>query len=134
MPFQSAPVQNFIGNGLIFPIALTNGKPPISTGFDLIRASITNILSFHLGNRFFLGEFGSQLDDLIEEPNDEVLQNTIKTFVVGAITTWEKRVKNISIELISNGVEQLSLSITYQVVNTNTTDNFIFPFYKEIIY
>lgn len=134
MPFQPKQVQNFIGNGITFPINLTNGRVGLDTGFALIRASIINILSFHVGNRFFLGEFGSQLEDLIEEPNDEILQNTINTFVVDAITKWEKRISTISASLVQDDPASITLNLTYQIVNSNTIDNFIYPFYKAIIY
>lgn len=134
MPFQTQPVKDFIGGGLIFPIQLINGRPPISYGFDIIRASIKTILAFQIGARYYLGEFGSRLDELIEEPNDEILQNLINTFVVDAVTQWEKRVATISTDVFKPDDVSISLNITYQVVNSQTVDNFIYPFYKNIIY
>lgn len=134
MPFNPQPVKNFIGNGLIFPIQLNNGSGILDTGFNLIRASIKSILSFTLGTRFFLGEFGSRLEELEEEPNDEVLDNIINVFVIDAITLWEKRVQTISTEIIHVNDTQINISITYQIKNSQTVDNFIYPFYKQIIY
>lgn len=135
MPFQPAVVQDFIGKGFTFPINLTNGKPNIDSGFDLIRASIKTILAFTIGERYMLGEFGSRLQELIEEPDDQILHNLINTFVVDAVTQWEKRVSTISTEIVSSDdIGLINISITYRVINSNTPDNFIFPFYKEIIY
>lgn len=135
MGFQPAVVQDFIGNGLTFPIQLVKGRANIDTGFNLIRASIKTILAFTIGTRYFLGEFGSRLEELLEEPNDEILHNLINTFVVDAVTTWEKRISTISTSIDS--IDQkgiVNVKITYQVINSNTTDNFIYPFYTQIIY
>lgn len=134
MPFNPQPIKNFIGSGLIFPIQLTNGKANIDTGFALIRAAINNILSFTIGRRYYLGEFGSRLQELLEEPNDEVLKNLVNTFVIDAITTWEKRISTVSAEVVSFSPESIDISITYQIKNSQTVDNFIYPFYLQLIY
>lgn len=135
MPFQTQPVKNFLGNGLVFPIQLTNGKPILVTGFPLVEASIKTILSFTIGNRFMLGEFGSLLEELIEEPNDEILENLINTYVIDAVTRWEQRVRQISATIDNkNDRGIINLSITYQVVNSSSSQNFIYPFYTSIIY
>lgn len=134
MGFNPVPVQDFIGAGLTFPIQLQNGRPLLSSGFDLIRASIINILSYELGSRFFLAEFGSRLNELIEEPNDEILANLLNQFVIGAVTQWEKRIQTIATSIVNENDTTIFISITYQVLNVNTPDNFIWPFYKQIIY
>jgi phage baseplate assembly protein W len=135
MGFNPIPVRDFIGNGLIFPIQLdNNGRGILASGFDLIRASIKTILAFKVGSRFFLPEFGSRLEELIEEPNDEVLKNLITTFIVGSIKTWEKRVSQIDAQVISINDSSVQVSITYQIKNSQTVDNFIYPFYKQLIY
>lgn len=134
MGFNPVPVQDFIGAGLTFPIQLQNGRPLLSSGFDLIRASIINILSYELGSRFFLAEFGSRLNELIEEPNDEILANLLNQFVIGAVTRWEKRIQTIATSIVNENDTTIFISITYQVLNVNTPDNFIWPFYKQIIY
>lgn len=135
MGFQPAVVQDFIGNGLTFPIQLTNGKANTDTGFNLIRASIKTILAYPIGTRYFLGEFGSRLEELLEEPNDEILHNLINTFVIDSVTTWEKRISTISTSIESIDEKGIvNVKITYQVINSNTTDNFIYPFYTQIIY
>lgn len=130
MPTQQ---ETFIGQGITLPIQLVAGKPVLKTGFDLIRASIVMILSWEYGKRFFLPEFGSQLNQLIEEPNDQVLQETIKVFVIEAISKWDPR-----IELVNAITERtdttINLTITYNILSIKKEDTFTFPFYKKIIY
>jgi phage baseplate assembly protein W len=132
MPFEQKVVQDFIGKGITFPIQLVNGKPPIETGFQLIRASIRNILGWPYGQRFFLTEFGSRLQELIEEPNDYVLKNLINTFVVDAITDWEKRIQLIDAQIENQDGVKINIRLVYRIVNSQQVDNFIFPFYRQI--
>lgn len=134
MGFNPKPVANFIGNGLTFPIQLQNGRGVLYSGFDLIRSSIRTILAFKYSNRFFLGEFGSRLNDLMEEPNDEVLKNLISTFVVQAITRWEKRVSTVSSSIVQSDSHSVQIQIVYKIKNSQSEDSFIYPFYRQIIY
>lgn len=137
MAFQQGPIRNFIGQGLIFPIELENGRGKLFTGFDLLRSSIKVILSWPYNQRFLLGQFGSRLEDVLEEPNDDVLHNLVYTFVTDAIATWEKRIELVNVELIRNdqrASSSLSLSLTYRIINSQIEDNFVFPFYRKIIY
>lgn len=125
-------LQDFIGKGLSFPLALTNGKALPSTGWDLIRSSIHNILAFKLGTRFFLGEFGARIEEMIEEPNDELLQNVITTLINDAILEWEKRVEVIGIELETITDSQLNINLFIRIKHTHDTENFIWPFYRTL--
>src|SRR5882757_5544847 len=118
MGFNPQPVRDFIGNGLVFPIQLDNGRGVISSGFDLIRGSIKNILAFKYGTRFFLAEFGSRINDLLEEPNDEILQNLVKRFIIDAITQWEKRVSTVDSSIIMIDDTSIQVSISYQIRNS----------------
>lgn len=132
MGFNPQPVQDFIGQGLAFPLQLLNGAAQVSSGFDLIRSSIKNILAFSVGDRFFLGEFGSRLDELLEEPNDEILQNLITSFVIDAVTQWEKRVQSVSTTIDSVTDAAVMVEVSYQIVNTQNSDSFVYPFYRQI--
>lgn len=134
MPFQSKPIQDFIGSGLAFPIQLNRGKAVISTGFDLIRSSIRMILGWPVGTRFYLAEFGSKLEELLEEPNDDVLKQIMYTFVVDPITNWEKRITLVNVSIEDVDLAKVNLRITYRISNSQTTDTFVFPFYRNIVY
>jgi len=134
MPFEQQPIQNFIGTGLTFPIKLINGRGVLVTGFDLIKSSLYMILSWPFGNRYFLGEFGSRLEDLLEEPNDEVLKDLLETFIIDAITQWEKRVEVMSVDITNSSPTSLNVNLTYRIINSQLVDNFVFPFYRQIIY
>lgn len=126
--------SDFIGQGIILPLALVNGAPQLVTSFDLIRASIITILSWQYGKRFFLAEFGSQLENLLEEPNDKILEDLIKVFVVDAISKWDARIEVKEMIMKRNNDISLDLTLTYQLLNIKKEDTFTFPFYTKIIY
>jgi phage baseplate assembly protein W len=134
MPFQDKPLKDFIGSGISFPIQLNQGRAVLSSGFELIRSSIKMILGWPVGSRFYLAEFGSKLEELLEEPNDDILKQIIYTFVVDPITVWEKRVSLVDVSLEDVTSTKLNLRMTYRIVNSQTTDTFVFPFYRNIVY
>ena len=63
--------------------------------YDLnaIYQSIYNILNTSKGEREFLPEFGSSLQDLLFELMDEETSYTVYSWVVSAVSLWEPRVK-----------------------------------------
>lgn len=134
MAFIKEELIQFIGRGLTLPLDLINGKPPLRSGFELIRASIINIITWPESTRFFLAEFGSKLENLIEEPNDATLRSLVETYITEAIETWEKRIELISADSESVNDTQINITIHYRVIATQRTDTFIFPFYTKIIY
>lgn len=128
-------IQKFIGNGLVFPIVLTaDGKVPVSSGFELIESSIRIIVGWVFGTRFFLPEFGSRLEDLLEEPNDAVLNSIVKHYLIEAITRWEKRITPLEITVKRKEEHNIDIHIKYQIINSRVERLFIFPYYSELIY
>lgn len=134
MGFVSSPIQNFIGQGITFPLQLVNGAAPLLSGFDLIKSSIYTILSYQIGTRFFLTQFGSLIKKLLEEPNDADTANTLNIFVVDAISQWEPRVEKINCTMIIKSPTQIDLQITYQILGTQQPNSFVFPYFTTIIY
>jgi phage baseplate assembly protein W len=127
-------VKDFIGGGLVFPIKLVNGKPPIDTGTELIESSLRDILSWVFGTRFFLGEYGSKTHHLLQEPDDGVSASLLKLFTTGTIERWEKRVTNTSVVIIKSKPGVMVIRLSYQIVNTQITGSFIYPYYSQLIY
>lgn len=132
MGFKPAEVQDYIGRGITLPLNLVAGRAPLQSGFELLRASIIMVLAWPYATRFFLNEFGSRLEELIEEPNDNILLNLIHTFVVDSLRKWEPRVELIGLTLERNQDWSISLQLNYRVVVTGKEDTFVFPFYTQI--
>jgi hypothetical protein len=124
-----------IGKGLVFPIQLTpEGRPPISSDLTLLDSSIRIILSWYVGTRFFLGSFGSALEQLLREPKDETLASLVKFYTKDAISKWETRVELLDVELINQDIYSLTIHIAYKVKSTGITNTLVFPYYTQIPY
>ncbi len=67
---------------------------------QLILASMQMIMGTRPGERRYLPEFGSRLEELELEPNDEVLEALLKEYTVEAITRWENRVRVLSVQIV----------------------------------
>lgn len=133
MAFDPKKLESFIGSGITLPLRLVNGRVPLDTGVPLIRASIRTIIAWPYGIRFFLNEFGSRVEELLEEPNDNILKNIANTFIADAITRWEPRVEFVGADYIRNDMgDSLDVELAYRIIATQQLDTFIFPFYRQI--
>ena len=119
---------NYIGTGLAFPLQITDtGGVALVSGKELIRQSIKIILGTTQGTRYFLGEFGSQIEKVLFQPNDEVLQSLLQTMIREALKTWEPRiaVTTITFEKSVGGTphsNMLRCFVYYNILNSNITD------------
>jgi phage baseplate assembly protein W len=60
---------------------------------EAIKASIMLILSTSRKSRIFRRNFGSNLDDLLFDPMDDVTVQRLKTYITSSITEWETRIR-----------------------------------------
>ena len=58
---------------------------------DAVFQAIVNVLKTRKGTRMFNMEFGSNLEDIIMEPCDELTALQVYAEVVDAVTRWEPR-------------------------------------------
>jgi len=122
----------FLGTSEKFPFQPdANGNVALVSDIESIRQSIDEILSTPIGTRFFNEYFGSMLHYLSFEPNDQILSGLTKYFTADALKKWEKRILVNDVNpIIETNVVQIY--IPYTVLQTNATDTFIYPFYREI--
>lgn len=125
-------LEKYIGTGTTLPVVLRNGAWAIESGPSILRSSISMILRWHIRTRFFLMEFGSIIDNLLEEPNDFTLQNTLEIYVKEALTKWEPRIEVLQV-LYTRVDQRLDLELTYRIITSQQIDTFTFPFYNKII-
>ena len=123
-----------LGSGVVFPFVLNDtGGIDIKEGTELIRSSILNILAWSYGNRYFLGQFGTKIDRLIEKPTDSVTLDLVREYVIESINQFETRIKLIQVSTeVQN--ETVYVYLKYRVIQDNTTDSFIIPFYSQVRY
>lgn len=132
MGFITGKKEDFQGKGVTLPLVLENGGWPIQTGSTLIKESIRMILAWVIGTRPFLNEFGSRLDYLLEEPNDDVLREVAYELIAEAILTWEKRIELIDVEIDRPNAYSINFRLRYVIIKVQKEDTFIYPFYTKL--
>jgi phage baseplate assembly protein W len=126
-------ISNFIGGGIGFPVELnSNGSVDILTGREIINSSIKMILGWE-SSRIMLPEFGSRYQELLEEPNDELLMDLVIFFTFEALETWEKRITVLDVIVSDLTESQMSIQVRYNITNTNLEEVLTYPFYRELI-
>jgi phage baseplate assembly protein W len=115
-------------SGLIFPLELSSGRHLISSSEDLIKSSIKILISWPLFTRDFEGDFGSRIYELIEEPNDDIVINLVRRFVLDSISTWEKRVDLIGLNVTRPTNESLAIDLSYKIRELNLVDTFYYNY------
>ena len=151
--------NSVIGIGINHPIAFGNqGKNTLLrtvTGVDCINQSIYIILETRRGSRHNNNEFGSDIKNLIFEPNDVILQSILYYSIMDSLARWEKRIMVISItidtldstttypgsgstssvtgEAINPAMDpnQVNVTITYKIIGTSTIGSYVYPFYRQ---
>lgn len=117
---------NTIGNGAGFPIIMKSIDNPDGSGSKveswqldkgdsgLVKQNLISILTYQIGERMRQERFGCRLWECLEEPNTNVLQHVIKRFIADSISSWEPRIKALSVSISRNNTKLL-INIKYQV-------------------
>lgn len=132
---------DFLGKGLKYPFRFqsVSGGTEVSAATsreqEHIQESILQILGTRPGERFMNPEFGSRLNDLVFERNDEILKGMIRHYVINAIKRWENRViiTDVTFDdtVINTDRNLLLVRITYVVIQGQVAKNLVYPFYRE---
>jgi hypothetical protein len=118
-----------------YPIqASSTGKVLMVDEAEAIKQSIACILGTPIGTRYFLENYGSNVEMLTFEQNDPVLKSLLSYFVAEALQKWEKRIRLITVQFEEVGESQMNVHIIYRIKKKNVIDSFVYPFYKEIKY
>jgi phage baseplate assembly protein W len=132
MNLNDPNIKDFVGQGMIFPLQLQNGKAVIYSGFELLESSIRIILSWPIGTRFMLGEFGSNLYQMLHEPNDDIALALVKQYTKDSLDLWEKRIIFLDLDIVSRTNYELIIKLTYKIRGTQLEKTMVFPYYQSI--
>ena len=126
---------NIIGTGISFPVKFSEGKKDqlldIATGVDVINQSIRLILGTRIGERYNNNEFGSNINDLIFEPNDLILKDLLYYSIVSALQRWEKRITILDINFDEQNEHLIHIVINYKINSTHTVGSYVYPFVRN---
>lgn len=128
-------LERTIGSGASFPIVLENaldnqgrilrgedGKPLlgwqiVKGDIKLIEQNLKNIMFTLIGQRIRQESFGCRIYELLEEPNNRVIQHLASKFVSEAILQWEPRITQVKVEALSR-FNKVTLKLYYQLVGS----------------
>jgi phage baseplate assembly protein W len=119
----------YIGRTVRYPLTVQNGSAVTIVGKEVIENSYIMILTTPLGSRYFLPEYGFP-DDLVWEPNDDILARLLRSDIMIALNRWEKRSKVLDVKAIV-GVDVILCLIRYKILGTNEFGVFPYPYYKN---
>jgi phage baseplate assembly protein W len=89
------------------------------------------ILSWPLGTKQFNHLFGSRVNELLESPNDAVLMALVRKFVIDSVTTWEKRIDLLSVNIAKQDNDKLVVDLIYKVKALNVQDSYSYTYYTN---
>mgnify|MGYP002510130602 CR=1 FL=1 len=124
-----------LGAGMKFPpqVNKATGRFEIAKGKDSVKESIYLILMTQKTERFFHPDFGSRLMAYTFMDTSITMLHLMAREIRADIISKEPRVQDVEVEMdpkIKNGC--LIVKISYQIVEDNTRDNLLFPFYLDI--
>lgn len=126
---------DFLGTGWSFPPEFneTEGKLAMTSDVEDINNSLMILLSTRPGERVMFPNYGCDLQEMLFKPLDITLITQMKGIIERAILYNEPRINilNIGIDAQEELGGEVLIQISYEVRNTNTRSNMVFPFYKE---
>ena len=112
-----------IGIGLLgfSPVSKTTGMLNTNIGFDRINQALKIILHTVKGEIPMLPKLGSNLDNLLFEPIDDVLDDDLQFALQDAISQFEARIKIMDVNISHEERDQnkVHITVTYVLTNTN---------------
>lgn len=125
--------MSLIGRGPSFPYNRSDtGGFSYTEDIERINQSLFILFETSKGSRLMMPEFGSDIRKYRFDPIDRVLMERLRYTITEDIKRWEPRISLTSIEfledpqMIDNNI--LYISISYQVINTDVTANYVYPY------
>lgn len=130
-PLQDLPTYQDYAIGITLPIQIGNTAFNQSFTTDVqARSNLMNLLRTEKGERIMQPEFGSGLQKVLFEQNDDYISDTITTVIEDEVGKWLPyiTIDNIDIQNDNNqrDTNQLSISVVFKVMNKPTLNTLTF--------
>jgi len=124
---------SFLGRGWSFPPTFSKqtNRVLMTSDEEDINKSLEILLSTTIGERFLQPLYGSNLENYVFEAMSTSTETSIKITVKNAILMFEPRIKLLLVNLLDDFITEgrIDISVDYEVINTNTRFNLVYPFY-----
>lgn len=122
----------FLGKGWRFPILPdAGGCLGYVEGDKNVEQSLHILLMTQLGERVMRSDFGTEAPRLVFSPGSTQYLRLLEKTIEDAVVNWEPRVDLTRVNAEADPAEpfHVTVSISYTVRQTNTSNNLVFPFY-----
>jgi phage baseplate assembly protein W len=121
-------MDDFRGTGWAFPIVPRAGSLGYVGGDEGVEASLWLLLKTTVGERVMRPDFGTTVPELVFEPGSDQNLFAVEQAVRDTVIRWEPRVEIID-TTVTGADAQVSVTLRYRVLRTNTERTMTFPFY-----
>ncbi|MEG1556739.1 MAG: GPW/gp25 family protein [Bacteroidales bacterium] len=122
----------YLGSGWAFPPCFVKNEGiKIVSEDELIKESLTILLSTTMGERLFRFDYGCNLTQFIFSPMTLSNETLIKDTIENAIILHEPRIEleRIELEIKDERAGILWVGLYYRIRATNNRNNMVYPFY-----
>lgn len=124
--------RDYLGIGWKFPLQVTvSGRLAQARYEQRVEESIYLILSTAKGERVMMPDFGCGIHELVFAPNSPGTISLVSQAVRHALTTYERRVDVLDIQVDSPPEQPnlLLIRVSYRIRANNAVGNLVYPFY-----
>lgn len=128
--------QDFLGTGWVFPVLPdSSGRLSYASGEASIQDCLLVLLQTATGERVMRPDFGTTAPTLVFAPGSPANLRMLENSISDAIQVYEPRVALDSVvaEPTPGQENQVVVSVSYRIRQTNTKANLVFPFYLDTV-
>lgn len=126
----------FLGEGISFPIRIHpgTGRFELSSGFQNVKESVYLILMTGRGERWMRPAFGGDLLSYTFVDMSTTMLNIMSHEIRTLLLDQEPRISDVMVKVEEEHAQNmLIINISYIVIDKNTQDNLVFPFYLRTV-
>lgn len=107
-------IDDIAGPAFPFRIDPVTGGVAWAFGSDKLRQNVRLVLSTRCGERPMLRDYGTRIQSLVHNPNDEVMGELLRTQAQQALLQFEPRILVTQIQVVQDeGEVRMQLSFTH---------------------
>lgn len=127
--------KDFLGTGFHFPLSVdkNTGRFLEVSGAGSVMESVKIILNTNIGERFYVPEFGSNLNRYAFETMDLTSISAMEREICAVILENEPRIDDVETLVYrdEDDYSRLIVEIQYTIAGQNTPENLVFPFFID---
>jgi phage baseplate assembly protein W len=119
-------IDNIAGVAFPFAIDPSTGGVVWASGGEKLRQNVRLILGVNYGDRPMLRQYGSRIQSLVHDPNDQVLAELLKTQAQQAVMQFEPRII-VTQTNVTQSEGEVSMTLNYSYTAEPVADQLIVP-------